>query len=208
MNVIKVNNLCKSFNGISVLKDVNLNVKKREIVGIIGRNGSGKTVLLKIISGLYFPSSGNVIINSNYNLYKDFGILIDTNFLDNYNAFDNLKNISLLRNVISDFEIRKVLEFVLLEPYSKVLYKNFSTGMKQKLKIAQAIMEKPKFLILDEPFNGLDMESVLYFRKELIKLKGNGVGIIITSHYKEDIESLCDVVYEMNNGVMKLYEKK
>lgn len=100
------------------------------------------------------------------------------------------------------------MNYVGLDPFNKTKYKNYSTGMKQKLKIAQALMEKPKVLILDEPFNGLDKESVQYFRQEFLKLKDQGVTIIITSHYQEDIDALCDKGYEMNKGVLSNYEKK
>lgn len=208
MNLISIKNLYKSFNGINVLDDVSLNIKSGTITGFIGRNGSGKTVLLKIIAGLYYPSSGEVKINENYNIYDDFGFLIDTNFLDNLDAFDNLKTIALLKGNVSDYEIKKIIEFVLLDPDNKQKYKFYSTGMKQKLKIAQALMEKPKVIILDEPFNGLDKESVLYFRNILLNLKKEGCTIIITSHYKEDIDCLCDIVYEFDQGKMNVYEEK
>ena len=101
-----------------------------------------------------------------------------------------------------------ILKYVGLDPYDKTKYKNYSTGMKQKLKIAQTLMEKPKVIILDEPFNGLDKKSVDFFRSEFLKLKETGVTIIITSHYQEDIDKLCDVVYEMVDGELEKYEKE
>ena len=165
-----------------------------------------ESTLLKIISGLYFQDNGSIIYNEKYSLNNDYGILIDSGFLDNETGYENLKTIALLRNKISDSDIIDIIKWVGLNPFDKTKYKNYSTGMKQKLRIAQALMENPKVLILDEPFNGLDQKSVDYFRNELIKLKNEGVTIILTSHYKEDIEKLCDKVYEMNEGIMKLYE--
>ena len=204
--LITIENLSKGFKNKQVLKDINLKIYENSITGIIGRNGSGKTVLLKIISGLYFQDKGSIKYNDKYTLYNDYGILIDSGFLENETGFENLKNLALLRNKISDNDIIDIIKWVGLNPSDKTRYKNYSTGMKQKLKLAQALMEKPKVLILDEPFNGLDQKSVDYFRKELIKLKNEGIKIIMTSHYKEDIEKLCDKVYEMNEGIIKLYE--
>lgn len=204
--LITIENLSKGFKNKQVLKDINLKIYENSITGIIGRNGSGKTVLLKIISGLYFQDKGSIKYNDKYTLYNDYGILIDSGFLENETGFENLKNLALLRNKISDNDIIDIIKWVGLNPSDKTRYKNYSTGMKQKLKLAQALMEKPKVLILDEPFNGLDQKSVDYFRKELIKLKNEGITIIMTSHYKEDIEKLCDKVYEMNEGIIKLYE--
>ncbi len=206
--IIEVKNLCKKFNNNVVLDNVNLKIEKGTIVGIIGRNGSGKTVLLKNIANLYFPTEGEVIINKNLSLYDDFGFLIDTGFLDYETGFKNLYNLALIKKQISKKDIYDIMNYVGLDPFNKTKYKNYSTGMKQKLKIAQALMEKPKVLILDEPFNGLDKESVQYFRQEFLKLKEKGVTIIITSHYQEDIDALCDKVYEMNKGVLSNYEKK
>lgn len=204
--LITIENLSKGFKNKEVLKDINLKIYENSITGIIGRNGSGKTVLLKIISGLYFQDNGSIIYNEKYSLNNDYGILIDSGFLDNETGYENLKTLALLRNKISDSDIIDIIKWVGLNPFDKTKYKNYSTGMKQKLRIAQALMENPKVLILDEPFNGLDQKSVDYFRNELIKLKNEGVTIILTSHYKEDIEKLCDKVYEMNEGIMKLYE--
>jgi len=204
--LITIENLSKGFKNKEVLKDINLKIYENSITGIIGRNGSGKTVLLKIISGLYFQDNGSIIYNEKYSLNNDYGILIDSGFLDNETGYENLKTLALLRNKISDNDIIDIIKWVGLNPFDKTKYKNYSTGMKQKLRIAQALMENPKVLILDEPFNGLDQKSVDYFRNELIKLKNEGVTIILTSHYKEDIEKLCDKVYEMNEGIMKLYE--
>ena len=204
--VITIKKLTKKFNEKEIIKNINLTIYEKSIVGIIGRNGSGKTVLLKIISGLYFQNSGTIEYNEKYDINEDYGILIDSGFLDNETGFENLKNLALLKNQVSQNEIIDILKWARLDPFDKTKYKNYSTGMKQKLKIAQAVMEKPKIIILDEPFNGLDQKSVDYFRNEILKLKEQGVTIILTSHYKEDIEKLCDVVYQINEGKISLYE--
>lgn len=205
--LIIIKKLTKKFKDREVLKDINLTINEGSIVGMIGRNGSGKTVLLKIISGLYFETTGEIKRNSKYNIYEHYGFLIDVGFLDNETGFNNLKILSLLKNKIKDNDIIDILKYVGLNPYDNTKYKNYSTGMKQKLKIAQALMEKPKVLVFDEPFNGLDKKSVEFFRNEFIKMKNDGITIIITSHYQEDIDKLCDVVYEMNDGELQKYEK-
>ena len=112
--------------------------------------------------------------------------------------------LSKLKNIISSNDIIDIMKFVKLDPYLKTKYKNYSTGMKQKLRLAQALMEKPKVLILDEPFNGMDKESVNYLRGKLLELKDENITIIITSHYQEDIDKLCDIVYEMDFGKIEL----
>lgn len=206
--IISIKNLCKRFNQQVVLDDINLNIYKGEITGIIGRNGSGKTVLLKIIAGLYFESSGTIVYDNEELLKEQMGVLIDTGFLDNETGMQNLMILAELRNIVDKKDIYDILSLVGLQPECKTKYKNYSTGMKQKLKIAQAIMERPKFLILDEPFNGLDKKSVEYFRRKFKEMKAEGTTIIITSHYQEDIDELCDRVYEMVDGKLKFYEEK
>ncbi len=206
-NIISIKNVSKKFNDKIVLKDINLEIPKQKIIGLTGKNGSGKTVLLKIIAGLYFPSEGTVTIDSSLELKNDFGFLIDTGFLEEETGFNNLKLLAGLKNQINDKEIHEIMQYANLNSYNKTKYKNYSTGMKQKLKIAQAIMEKPKVLILDEPFNGLDETSVTHFRQIFLKMKEEGVTIILTSHYKEDINELCDEVYNMKNGEL-IYETR
>lgn len=207
-NLIMIKKITKNFKDRQVLKNINLTINEGTIVGIIGRNGSGKTVLLKIISGLYFKTTGEINYNNKYNIYEDYGFLIDVGFLENETGFNNLKLLSLLKNKINDNDIIDILKYVGLNPFDNTKYKNYSTGMKQKLKIAQALMEKPKVLILDEPFNGLDKKSVEFFRQEFIKMKNDGITIIITSHYQEDIDKLCDTVYEMVDGELSKDEKE
>ena len=206
--IISTKNLTKQYGERNVVNNVNLNIEKGKITSIIGRNGSGKTVLLKMLVQLYYPSSGEIIYINGIDFTNDFGVLIDTGFLENETGFKNLYVLSSLKGKINKNEIYDIMNYVKLDPWSKTKYKNYSTGMKQKLKLAQALMEKPSVLILDEPFNGLDQESVSYFREELLKLKQKGVTMIITSHFWEDIEKLCDIVYEMKDGVLKKNEKR
>ena len=202
MIVLSTKNLTKTFNDKEVVKNVSFEIEEQTITGIIGRNGCGKTVLLKMLAGLYIPTSGSINYHG-FEVIKDYGVLIDTGFLDNESGFNNLKLLAILKNELNDDQIKEIMNYVKLDPYNKTKYKNYSTGMKQKLKLAQAIMENPQILILDEPFNGLDKESVKFFREKLTELKNAGKTIILTSHYEEDIKALCDKVYEMEDGELK-----
>ena len=173
--ILIIKKLSKKFDNHYVVKNVSLEIEKGKIVGIIGRNGSGKTVFLKMIIGLYIPTSGDIDY-CGYNVIDDYGVLVDTGFLENETGFTNLKLLAILKNKINDQKIYEIMKMVKLDPDSKIKYKNYSTGMKQKLKLAQALMEESKILILDEPFNGMDKESVTFFRNyyDLIKeLKAN-----------------------------------
>lgn len=204
--ILIIKKLSKKFDDHYVVKNVSLEIEKGKIVGIIGRNGSGKTVFLKMIIGLYIPTSGDIDY-CGYNVIDDYGVLVDTGFLENETGFTNLKLLAILKNKINDQKIYEIMKMVKLDPDSKIKYKNYSTGMKQKLKLAQALMEESKILILDEPFNGMDKESVTFFRNHLLELKATGKTILITSHYQEDIDALCDQVYEMTDGELKTFEK-
>lgn len=204
--ILIIKKLSKKFDNHYVVKNVSLEIEKGKIVGIIGRNGSGKTVFLKMIIGLYIPTSGDIDY-CGYNVIDDYGVLVDTEFLENETGFTNLKLLAILKNKINDQKIYEIMKMVKLDPDSKIKYKNYSTGMKQKLKLAQALMEESKILILDEPFNGMDKESVTFFRNYLLELKATGKTILITSHYQEDIDALCDQVYEMTDGELKTFEK-
>ncbi len=204
--ILIIKKLSKKFDDHYVVKNVSLEIEKGKIVGIIGRNGSGKTVFLKMIIGLYIPTSGDIDY-CGYNVIDDYGVLVDTGFLENETGFTNLKLLAILKNKINDQKIYEIMKMVKLDPDSKIKYKNYSTGMKQKLKLAQALMEESKILILDEPFNGMDKESVTFFRNYLLELKATGKTILITSHYQEDIDALCDQVYEMTDGELKTFEK-
>lgn len=213
-NIIEINNLSKSFKDANILRNINFSVEKGKIVGIIGRNGSGKTVLFKCICGLNRPTKGTVKIN-NREIGKDIdvpdriGVIIENpGFIPNYNAFKNLKFLAMIKNKIEDEQIMDVIALVGLNPKSKKHVGKYSLGMRQRLGIAQAIMEDPDVLILDEPMNGLDNDGVQDMRKLFLKLKEQGKTILLASHNKEDIEVLCDVVYSMDKGILEVLKSE
>lgn len=209
--IVEVKGVSKCFDKKKVLDNVNLSLEKGKITGIIGKNGSGKTVLLKIICGLYSATSGEVYVNggllNHERLNKSIGTLIDNGFLADESGYKNLKLLANLDDSIKNDKILNMMILVGLDPYNKTKYKNYSTGMKQKLKFAQVLMFDCDILILDELFNGLDKETVKKFR-DIIKLcKKEGKTILLTSHYQEDIDLLCDKVYEMDMGSLKEVKK-
>ena len=202
---ITINNLTKKFKDEIVLNNINMTLESGNIYGIIGQNGSGKSVLLKIICAFYIPSQGEVLIdNINYcngkNFPKNLRALIEKNaFLPDISGFNILKLLAKIENKITDEEINESLKIVNLYEEKDKMFSKYSMGMKQKLGIASVLMEDPEILILDEPFNGIDEESKEKITNELIKIKNNKI-IIITSHIKDEITSLCDHVFEMKNG--------
>ena len=206
--MIEITNLCKSFKDTKVLNDITIKIKKGNIIGIIGRNGSGKTVLFKCICGLISPTKGTVKINNkilgkDIDIPNNIGAIIETpGFLPNYNGFKNLKFLAMIKNQISNEHIKDTIKLVGLNPDSKKHVGKYSLGMRQRLGIAQAIMENPDILILDEPMNGLDNEGVKDMRKLFLSLKEQGKTILLASHNKEDIEVLCDEVYMMDKGIL------
>lgn len=200
---IIVEHVYKSFGKEHVLKDVNLTIPPGEIYGVVGNNGSGKTVLMKCICGFMKPDSGNIVVNGQ-RVGKDcdfpdrLGVIIETpGFLPNLSGFKNLKILASLKARIGREEIIKTLEQVGLNPKMKKPVSKYSLGMRQRLGIAQAIMEDPGVLILDEPFNGLDKTGVAQMRALLKDLKNQGKAILLASHNVQDIEELCDDVHEM-----------
>ena len=202
---ITINNLTKKFKDEIVLNNINMTLESGNIYGIIGQNGSGKSVLLKIICAFYIPSQGEVLIdNINYcngkSFPKNLRALIEKNaFLPDISGFNNLKLLAKIENKITDEEINESLKIVNLYEEKDKMFSKYSMGMKQKLGIASVLMEDPEIIILDEPFNGIDEESKEKITNELIKIKNNKI-IIITSHIKDEITSLCDHVFEMKNG--------
>lgn len=206
--IIEITNLCKSFKETKVLNDITIKIKKGNIIGIVGRNGSGKTVLFKCICGLVSPTKGTVKINNkilgkDMDIPDNIGAIIETpGFLPNYNGFKNLKFLAMIKNQISNEHIKDTIKLVGLNPDSKKHVGKYSLGMRQRLGIAQAIMENPDILILDEPMNGLDNDGVKDMRKLFLSLKEQGKTILLASHNKEDIEALCDEVYMMDKGIL------
>ena len=194
------------------MKEVNLTLEQGRVYGIVGNNGSGKTVLMKCICGFLIPTTGLIqVFGSSIGQDVDFpeslGVIIETpGFLTNLTGRKNLEILAGMRRKIGPAEILQVLEKVGLDPVLKKPVANYSLGMRQRLGIAQAIMEDPKLLILDEPFNGLDKHGVGEIRKLLLELKEEGKTILLASHNEEDIRILCDEVYEMDGGVLRKCE--
>lgn len=209
MAIIEIDNISKEFSGDIVLHPVSISFEKGKIYGIIGRNGSGKTVLLKIISGFLRPTTGTVTINGislgkKNEFPKNTGILIEKpGFLPYKSGFQNLKYLSQIQKLINDQEIYKVLEQTGLTSAAKKLVGKYSMGMKQRLGIAQAIMENPEILILDEPMNGLDDQGASQMRKLFLQLRNEGKTILLASHMQEDIHELCDKVYRIDAGIIE-----
>lgn len=211
--MIKLENVCRKFGDQIVIDNVSLELKEKKIYGFIGRNGSGKSVLFKIICGFIVPDSGDVIIN-NKNIYKtdsfpeNVAALIEKpKFIGNLSGLDNLKLLAGINNKISEKDICDLLKRLDLYDEKDKLYKKYSLGMKQKLGIIQVLMENPEIMIFDEPFNGLDDETTDVVRNLLLEEKRKGKIILISSHIKEDIEKLCDCVYRINNGKVLENEK-
>lgn len=206
MSEIIIENLSKTIKNNKILDNVNLTFESGHVYGLVGRNGSGKTMLLRAICGLIFPDSGKVIIDGKQ-LHKDIsfpescGIIIEnTDLLPNFSAFDNLKMLSEIKNTANDNMIKSAIKSVGLDPDSKKKVKTFSLGMKQRLSIAQALFEDPDILLLDEPTNTLDEDGVNDVRRILLEQKKKNKLIIIASHNKEDISLLSDTVISVSNG--------
>lgn len=206
---ILVENVTKAFGDQVVLKTIYAKFEMGKIYGIVGRNGSGKTVLLKCICGLLYPSTGTVtvdgkVVGKEVDYPENIGFIIESpGFLPRYSGLKNLKYLASIRGKVKEDEIRKYIELVGLNPDDKKQVGNYSLGMKQRLGIAQALMENPDILILDEPMNALDNNGVEEMRTVLLKMKEQGKLIIIASHVRDDIDILCDEVYGIDAGVMK-----
>ena len=197
------------FGEQDALKNVSAKFGMGKIYGIVGRNGSGKTVLLKCICGLLHPTAGTVTVNGkivgkDVDYPENIGFIIETpGFLPRYSGLKNLKYLASIRGRVKEGEIRKYMGLAGLNPDDKKRVGNYSLGMKQRLGIAQALMENPDILILDEPMNALDSNGVEDIRMVLLKMKENGKLIIIASHVRDDIDILCDEVHGMEGGILK-----
>ena len=207
--MVEIKNYCKSIKSRPILNNVSYNFEYGKIYGLYGHNGSGKTMLLRAIAGLLVPDSGSVVIDGKV-LHKDMsfppsiGIVIENmNLLPQYNAYDNLKILGKIKKTATDEDIKTALERVGLKSDLKV--KKFSLGMKQRLNIAQAVFEKQKIILLDEPTNALDNDGVQLIYKLLKEEKERDALVVITTHHKEDLEEVCDVVLKMTEG--ELHEK-
>ena len=203
---IKVDNAVKKFDKYTILDHVNITCNKGEICGIVGRNGSGKTVLFKSICGFVKLNEGTITVNGkvmgkDLRVLKKAGIIIEEpGFLRNKSGMKNLEYLYMINNKRDKKYLRSVMENVGLDPYSRKKVGKYSLGMRQRLAIAQATMEDQDIIILDEPMNGLDNHGVQEVREYLLQLKKQGKTILTASHNREEIDVLCDKVYEMDNG--------
>ncbi len=200
---IKMNNVCKKVKGADLLSDISLTMESGNIYGFVGDNGAGKTVLFKILLGLMKKTSGSITINGAElnDLLQDVGFVIERpEYIPYYSAFKNLTVIAAYHKKADHARIREVLTMFGLDPEDKKTVGKYSLGMKQKLALAMAFLEDPAVLILDEPLSALDESSVSHAREKILEAKAQGKLIVVASHYKEDIQSLCDVVYKMKAG--------
>lgn len=211
--MIEIKNIVKSYDGNVILNNVCMKFKEGKIYGIVGQNGSGKSLLLKIMCGFVKPDAGEVIydgadINNLDSFPKNTGALLENGgFIPNLTGYENLKLLAAINKKIDENEIMKNLKNVNLYKEKDKKYFKYSLGMRKKLGICQAIMENQKYIILDEPFNGIDKESLNLIFEYLKKLKKQDKIIIITTHTKEDIDTLCDEVYKMEDGKLGLQKK-
>ena len=210
MNIISVKNLSKDFGQERVLKSVTRDFERGKIHGIVGNNGSGKTVLMKCICGFLVPTEGKITVNGqivgkDVDFPGNMGLIIETpGFLPNVSGVKNLEILASLNKKIGLSEIAEAIRTVGLDPKLNKPVGKYSLGMRQRLGIAQAIMEDPKLLILDEPLNGLDKHGVAEMRALIKSLKAKGKTILLASHNQADIDELCDTVCEMDAGVMTM----
>ena len=204
--MIQIENVTKKFGEAVVLDEINMELQPGNIYGLVGRNGSGKTMLMKCICGFVLPTSGTIhvngkIVGKEIDIPDDIGIIIENpGFLPNYSGFKNLQLLAMIRNKIGKAQIKEAIRRVGLDPESKKHVGKYSLGMRQRLGLAQALMEDPSILLLDEPMNGLDNQGVQDMRKLFLNLKEEGKTIILASHNREDISVLCDTVAEMDHG--------
>ena len=207
--MIVMENVSKTFKDKTVLQPLDLTVERGTITGFIGRNGSGKTVLFKLICGLLLPSTGTVTVDGvrlgkDADFAPDTGVLIETpGFIGYESGLRNLRDLAAIRKKINVDQVKDAIRAVGLDPEDKKRVGKYSLGMRQRLGIAQAIMEDPSLLILDEPMNGLDKDGVADMRVLFRALRNEGKTILLASHSAEDIDLLCDAVYELDNGKME-----
>lgn len=205
---VSAEGISKSFGKQAILDHISVDFEKGKVYGITGRNGSGKTVFLKILCGLMLPNQGTVrvdgkTIGKDMDFPESVGAIIESPvFLPYWSGYKNLTYLASLRNRIGAAEISDAMNLVGLDPKDKKTVGKYSLGMKQRLGIAQAIMENPQLLILDEPMNGLDVDSVSHMRILLKDMRNSGKTIILASHMQEDLAVLCDELYELNEGCL------
>lgn len=205
---ISIENVTKRFRDKTVLHQVKGTFEQGKIHGIVGRNGSGKTVLMKCICGLMHQNEGTILVNGQavgkeVDIPKGVGAIIEApGFLPNYSGYRNLKFLADINRLIGKKEIRETMDIVGLDPDDRKHVGKYSLGMRQRLGLAQAIMENPSLLILDEPMNGLDQKGVEEMRQLLLSFQKKGTTILLASHSREDIAILCHTVREMEGGIL------
>jgi ABC-2 type transport system ATP-binding protein len=206
--MIEISHVSLKIKKKEILRDINAGFAAGKIHGLVGRNGCGKTMLMKCICGFVRPTSGVICVNDkivgrDVDFPESLGVIIETPvFISYLSGYRNLKLLSEYRNCIGKQEIYEVLKTVGLIEAGKTPVGKYSLGMRQRLGIAQAIMENPDVLVLDEPFNGLDRQGVLEMREILLGLREKGKNVVLASHSEEDIGVLCDDVLHMENGAL------
>jgi len=211
--LIQIEHLTKKFGEAEVLHDISMTLEAGRIYGLVGRNGSGKTMLLKHMLGFVRPTSGKVVIDGkeigkDIDMPQNVGAIIENpGFLPEYSGFKNLKFLAMIRGKIKDEEIKDAIRLVGLDPDSKKHVGKYSLGMRQRLGLAQALMENPDILLLDEPLSGLDNDGVAEMHQLLLSQKEQGKLVVLASHSKEDIAVLCDEVFRFDKGKMIGHEK-
>lgn len=208
--VIEATNISKRFKEQVILEDVSLKVLSGQIIGISGHNGTGKSIFLRILCGFLRPDHGQITIwgraiGQECEFPDQTGILIDKpGFVDHLTGFHNLKLLAMIRNIIQDGQIQHTMELVGLDPNNKLAVSKYSTGMRQRLGLAQALMEKPNLLILDEPTSGIDRSGTAEIHSLIRHLATEGKTVLLTSHSTQELTELCDQVYELDNGNLHL----
>ncbi|HCO29004.1 MAG TPA: multidrug ABC transporter ATP-binding protein [Lachnospiraceae bacterium] len=206
---LEIKNITKVIDGTKVLDSITLSMERGKIYGLRGRNGSGKTMIMKAVCGLIRVKEGEIwidgeLLGKKYDFPKSIGALIETpGFVENYSGYSNLKMLADMKGFIGKKEIEMIMERVGLDPKEKKKVKKYSLGMRQKLGIAAALMEHPELIVLDEPTNALDEESVQVLHCLLQEEKDRGALIMISSHDEEELKLLCDEIYIVNAGKVK-----
>lgn len=210
MNKLCVENLTKKMKDMTILRSVHLEMQSNEIYGLVGKNGSGKTMLIRSIAGLMKPTEGTIKWNDSQ-LYRDIdfipklGVVIENiNLYPEFTGFQNLMFLSKINKICTKEDIQNAIARVGLDPNDKRVIRKYSLGMRQKIALAQAIMEKPDILLLDEPTNALDEASTINIREIIKEEAQRGAIVLIASHNQEDIQSLCNTIYHMQDGTLQL----
>ena len=207
--MIKVRDVSKTIKGQKILNHINLELEYGKVYGFVGRNGSGKTMLLKAICGFITPDEGSITINGQklgkeLDFPPNIGVIIEKPaFIPYLSGLENLKNLAAIRKIITEEKICEEMTAFELDPDNKKKVKNYSVGMKQRLALAQAFMENPDILVLDECMNGLDSEGVAVVKKRILQAKEEGKLILLCSHIAGDLQELCDVIFEMDGGSIR-----